>query len=68
VSGFDGNFDYLLRELDGARRVVEGWPAYGVFTAEELVNLDNVRRACKRLAQSIEEFITTHDELDPDNQ
>jgi hypothetical protein len=76
VSRFDGNFGYLeqrqwfhlLRDLDSARRVVDGWADYESFTADELSNLDNVRLACSRLAESIEAFISTHDELDPDNQ
>jgi hypothetical protein len=67
VSGFDGDFVYLLRELDGARRVVDGWADYESFTADELANLDSVRLACNRLAESIEAFIDVHDELDPDN-
>jgi hypothetical protein len=67
VSGFDGNFVSLLRELNGTRRVVDGWDDYESFTADELANLDNVRLACNRLAESIEAFIGVHDELDPDN-
>jgi hypothetical protein len=44
-----------------------GWANEEPFTADELTNLDNVRLACNRLAESIEAFIDVHDELDPDN-
>jgi hypothetical protein len=67
VSGFNGNFVSLLRDMDGARRVVDGWDNEEPVTADELTNLDNVRLACNRLAESIEAFIDVHDELDPDN-
>jgi hypothetical protein len=67
VSGFNGNFVSLLRDMDGARRVVDGWDNEEPVTADELTNLDNVRLACNRLAESIEVFIDVHGELDPDN-
>jgi hypothetical protein len=67
MGGFDGNFVALLRELDGARQVVEGWADEEALTADELTTLDNVRLACNRLAESIEAFIDVHDELAPDN-